>query len=136
MASLRDIRKEDALLRVMRLIEENPQLSSRKLAQKVDILERSGLLCFLTALTEKVALQIQRTLKTVPKKPHAYLITPKGIREKSTMTYKFIERKKMEFNALREEIRILEEEVGLISKEEKIVIKYYQMALLYGFFLF
>ena len=36
------------------------------------------------------------------------------------MTYKFIERKKKEFSALREEIRILEEEVGIISEKEKI----------------
>ena len=117
MASLRDIRKEDALLRVMRLIEENPQLSSRKLAQKVGI-SNGAAYYVLTALIEKGFVKLENFKNSPKKTKYAYLITPKGIREKSIMTYKFIERKKMEFNALREEIRILEEEVGLISKEE------------------
>jgi hypothetical protein len=40
-------------------------------------------------------------------------LTPKGIREKSVLTHRFIERKREEFEALKEEIRALEKEAGL-----------------------
>ena len=40
---------------------------------------------------------------------YSYLLTPKGIREKSLVTSKFLARKKREFEALREEINSLEE---------------------------
>ena len=43
----------------------------------------------------------------------AYLWTRKGSREKSVLTHIFIERKREEFEALKEEIRALEKEAGL-----------------------
>ena len=51
--------------------------------------------------------------KNNPRKgQYAYLLTPKGIREKSLLTHRFIGRKRQEFDALRAEIESLEEEVG------------------------
>jgi hypothetical protein len=41
------------------------------------------------------------------------LLTPRGIREKSLLTHRFIGRKRQEFDALRAEIESLEEEAGL-----------------------
>ena len=118
MASRRDNRKEDALLRVMRLVEENPRLSSRKVAEKVGI-SNGAAYYVLTALIKKGFIKLENFKNNPKKTQYTYLLTPKGIREKSIMTFKFIERKKKEFNALRKEIKILEEEVGLISREEK-----------------
>ena len=40
-----------------------------------------------------------------------YLLTPKGLREKSLITSKFLVRKKIEFEALRDEINSLEESI-------------------------
>ena len=53
------------------------------------------------------------TVKKVPARRYAYLLTPKGIREKSLLTHSFIERKREEFQALKAEIKALEEEAGL-----------------------
>jgi hypothetical protein len=52
--------------------------------------------------------------KNNPRKgQYAYLLTPKGIREKSLLTHSFIERKRDEFEVLKAEIKALEEEAGL-----------------------
>ena len=47
---------------------------------------------------------------------YAYLLTPKGIREKSLLTHSFIERKREEFEVLKAEIKALEEEAGLAAE--------------------
>ena len=47
------------------------------------------------------------------------MLTPKGIREKSLITSKFLVRKKKEFEALRREIDYLEESIGNISNDKK-----------------
>jgi len=48
------------------------------------------------------------------------LITPKGIREKSLITSKFLVRKKQEFEALKKEIDSFEEALGNVLNEKKI----------------
>ena len=52
--------------------------------------------------------------KNNPRKgQYAYLLTPKGVREKSLLTHRFIERKRQEYDDLRAEIELLEREAGL-----------------------
>ena len=43
---------------------------------------------------------------------YAYLLTPKGIREKSLVTGEFLMRKKKEYELLKKEITELERDVG------------------------
>ena len=49
---------------------------------------------------------------------YTYLLTPKGIWEKSLLTHYFIKHKRVEFEALRAEIIALKEEIG--PKDAKI----------------
>ena len=49
---------------------------------------------------------------------YSYLLTPKGIREKSLITSEFLVRKKQEFEALRKEIDSLEKIVGNVLNSE------------------
>ena len=49
---------------------------------------------------------------------YSYLLTPKGICEKSLITNRFLIRKKQEFEALRKEINFIEETVGNILNSE------------------
>ena len=44
---------------------------------------------------------------------YSYLLTPKGIREKSMLANEFLARKKEEYKALRNEINQLEQEIGI-----------------------
>ena len=112
MASRREEHQEDVRLRVMRLIDENSEMSSRQIADKVGIANGSAYYV-LTALVEKGFVKLENFKNSQRKGQYVYLLTPKGIREKSLLTHRFIGRKRQEFDALRAEIESLEEEMGL-----------------------
>ena len=111
-ASLRDQQREDVRLRIMRLIAENPEISSRQIAERVGVSNGSAYYV-LTALIEKGLVKLENFKNSSRKGQYAYILTPKGVREKSVLTHRFIERKKNEFKELRAEIAALEEEVGI-----------------------
>ena len=112
MASRREEHQEDVRLRVMRLIDGNSKMSSRQIADKVGIANGSAYYV-LTALVEKGFVKLENFKSSQRKAQYAYLLTPKGIRQKSLLTHRFIGRKRQEFDALRAEIESLEEEAGL-----------------------
>ncbi len=99
----------------MRLISQNPEMSTRQVADEVGISNGSAYYV-LTALVEKGFVKLGNFKKNPRKGQYAYLLTPKGIREKSLLTHSFIERKQEEFEALKAEITDLEEEAGLDVK--------------------
>ena len=96
----------------MRLISQNPEMTSRQVADEVGISNGSAYYV-LTALVEKGFVKLGNFKKNPRKGQYAYLLTPKGIREKSLLTHSFIERKRQEFEGLKTEIAVLEEEAGL-----------------------
>ena len=114
MASRREDHQEDVRLRVMRLIDKNSKMSSRQIADKVGIANGSAYYV-LTALVKKGFVKLENFKNSQRKGRYAYLLTPKGIREKSLLTHRFIGRKWQEFDALRAEIESLEEEAGLMK---------------------
>ena len=67
----------------------------------------------LAALVEKGLLKLGNFKKSSSKRRYAYILTPKGVREKSLLTSRFIERKREEYKDLRAEIEALEREAGL-----------------------
>ena len=115
MASRRDERAEETRLRVMRLISDNPTMSTREVADAVGVSNGSAYY-ILTALVEKGFVKLENFKNNPRKGQYAYLLTPKGIREKSLLTHSFIERKREEFEVLRAEIKALEEEAGLAAE--------------------
>jgi EPS-associated MarR family transcriptional regulator len=112
MASRRKEHQEDAKLRVFRIISNNPQMTSRELAQKVGISNGSAYY-LLISLIDKGFIKLSNFKKNSQKAKYSYLLTPKGIREKSVITNKFLIRKKKEYELLKKEINELERDVGL-----------------------
>ena len=108
MSSRRKENQEDAKFRVFQIINENPHITSRKIAQKLGISNGSAYY-LLTSLIEMGFVKLSNFKDSSQKIKYSYLLTPKGIREKSLVTSKFLARKKREFEALREEINSLEE---------------------------
>ena len=96
----------------MRLISQNPEMSTRQVADEVGISNGSAYYV-LTALVEKGFVKLGNFKKSPRKGQYAYLLTPKGVREKSLLTHSFIERKRQEFASLKAEIKALEEEAGV-----------------------
>ena len=112
MASRREEHQEYVRLRAMCLIDENPKMSSRQIADKVGISNGSAYYV-LTSLVEKGFVKLGNFKRNPRKGQYAYLLTPKGIREKSLLTHRFIIHKRQEFDALRAEIESLEKEASL-----------------------
>lgn len=115
MASIRDERQAEVRLNALRLLAQNPEMSTRELASAVGISNGSAYY-IITALLEKGFLKLGNFKKNPRKGQYAYLLTPKGIREKSLLTHSFIERKRNEFEALKAEIKALEEEAGITAE--------------------
>ena len=115
LASKREEQQADIRLRVMRLLSQNPQMSTRRLADLVGISNGSAYY-ILTALIEKGFVKLGNFTTSSNKRQYAYLLTPKGIREKSILAQSFIKRKRHEFEQLKIEIATLEEEVGITNE--------------------
>ena len=114
MASRREEKQSDTRLQVMRLLSENPEMSTRQIAEAVGISNGSAYYV-LRALVDKGFVKLDNFKKSPRKRQYAYLLTPKGVLEKSKLTRGFIERKRQEYAALRAEIEALEKEEGLSS---------------------
>ena len=115
MASRREEKQEEIRLRVMRLISHNPEMSTRQVADEVGISNGSAYYV-LPALVKKGFVKLGNFKKDPRKGQYAYLLTPKGIREKSLLTHSFIERKREKFKVLKAEILALEVEAGLAAE--------------------
>ena len=115
MASRRDEQQAAIRLKVMRLISQNPEMSTRLIADEVGISNGSAYYV-LTALVGKGFVKLGNFKNNPRKGQYAYLLTLKGIREKSLLTHSFIERKRQEFEDLRSEIQELEQEAGLSTR--------------------
>ena len=110
MASRRKEYQEDAKLRVLRIISSNPQITSRELAQRVGISNGSAYY-LLTSLIDKGFIKLSNFKNNPKKAKYSYLLTSKGIREKSLITSKFLKRKKYEYEHLKKEITELEQDL-------------------------
>ena len=86
-------------------------MTTREIAQKIGISNGSAYY-LLTSLIDKGFVKLSNFSQNKQKLKYSYLLTPKGIREKSLITGKYLARKKQEFEVLREEINSLEKSVG------------------------
>ena len=111
MASRREQRQEDAKYRVFRVINENPHITTREIAQKVGISNGSAYY-LLTSLINMGFIKLSNFKDSSQKNKYSYLLTPKGIREKSLVTNKFLARKKKEYELLKKEITELERDLS------------------------
>ena len=118
MASRRKEQQEDAKVRVFQIISSNSQMTSRELAQKLGVSNGSAYYLLLS-LIDKGFVKLSNFKENSQKTKYSYILTPKGIREKSLITNKFLVRKKQEFEALREEIDSLEKSVGNVFSDKK-----------------
>jgi EPS-associated MarR family transcriptional regulator len=102
--------QEDTYFRIMRLVDEQPDISQRKLAEKVGI-SLGALNYCLKALMEKGFVKLENFQNSKHKFKYAYILTPSGIAEKVSITGRFLTRKLQEYEALKTEIDTLKAEV-------------------------
>lgn len=102
--------QEDTNFRILRLLDENPNLSQRELASALG-LSLGGLNYCLQALLDKGAVKIHNFQSSTRKVAYAYLLTPRGIAEKAALTGRFLKRKMEEYELLKAEIESLQTEL-------------------------
>ena len=110
--------QEDTYFRVMRILQENPDLTQRELAQQLGI-SVGGLNYCLKALMEKGLVKMNNFANSKNKFGYVYVLTPSGIAEKAALTRRFLQRKLSEYEALKLEIAALKSEVKSTTNQPK-----------------
>ena len=101
--------QEDTYFRVMRILQENPDLTQRELAEKLGI-SVGGLNYCLKALMDKGMVKMKNFANSKNKFGYVYVLTPTGMAEKAAITHRFLQRKMAEYEALHAEIEALKRE--------------------------
>ena len=93
----------DVHFRVLHLLEKEPDLTQRELAEKLGI-SLGGVNYCLKSLIDVGHIKAGNFKKNPDKSVYLYLLTPKGISEKAKLTAGFLKRKMAEYQALKKEI--------------------------------
>lgn len=104
--SLRSI-DPDVHFRVLHLLDTEPELTQRELAQKLGISLGAVNYC-LKALIEIGHIKAGNFSMNPNKSVYLYLLTPNGIAEKAKLTAGFLRRKMLEYHALKQEIEAIQ----------------------------
>ena len=111
MPNRRALQQEDTHFRVLRLLQENPDITQREMAERLGV-STSGLNYCLKALIDKGWVKVQNFSQSKNKFGYVYVLTPLGIAEKVALTGRFLSRKMREYEQLRAEIERLQLEAG------------------------
>ena len=91
---------DDVRFRVLRVLQDEPDLSQREIAVRLGVSLGAVNYC-LRALTEKGQVKVRNFRSSDNKLRYAYILTPEGIGERVRMTGRFVQRKIREYAALR-----------------------------------
>ena len=108
---LANLLDQDTNLKLLRYLEDHPQVSQRELAEHLGISLGKANYC-LKALIEKGLIKARNFKNSDNKRSYLYLLTPKGIERKASITVSFLQRKVQEYEDLKVEIQELQREVN------------------------
>src|SRR5690554_3008554 len=97
-------------LKVLRLLEANPDMSQRELAEVLGVSVGKTNYC-IRALVDKGLLKMNNFRNSQNKLAYAYLLTPAGITAKAELTARFLKQRLSEYEHLKKEIDGLKREV-------------------------
>jgi len=97
---------EDVHFRVLRVLENKPDISQRQIAEELGVSLGAVNYC-LRALIDKGQIKVRNFRSSDHKLRYAYILTPHGLAEKARLTTSFLKRKLAEYEALKAEIEIL-----------------------------
>lgn len=100
---------EESHLKLLRLLESNPDMSQRDLARALGISLGKTNYC-VKGLLDRGLIKIQNFKNSQNKWSYAYLLTPAGIAAKADLTLRFLKIKMSEYESLKIEIRQLKME--------------------------
>jgi EPS-associated MarR family transcriptional regulator len=109
---------KDIHLDLLRKLELNPEYTQRELSKEMGVSLGKINYC-LKKLIEKGSIKLTNFSRNPNKARYIYLLTPKGIDQKSRLTYKFLKMKIKEYEELKHEIVALKKD----AKQMKSLIK-------------
>lgn len=116
MLSRQTLIQRDTDFRVLRILQETPDITQRELAERLGV-SVSGLNYCMKALIAKGWVKVQNFSHAKNKFGYVYVLTPRGIAQKATLASEFLIRKMQEYEALRIEIESLQFEVDPLQIE-------------------
>ena len=103
MTTQRNKLREDVHFRILRLLQDNPEMSQRELAKAVG-LSTGGIHYVLNALLDKELLKIENSTTAEDKRRYAYALTRESMASKANLTKPFLIRKMANYEILKAEI--------------------------------
>ena len=97
------MKNKDELLKILREIEKNPNISQRELAANVNFSLGKLNYC-LSALKIKGLIKMKNFQNNKKKIRYIYILTPKGLAKKTSMAINFLKRKMKEYDEIKKEI--------------------------------
>lgn len=110
--------RDELRLRVLRALEANPKLNQRQLAAELGV-SLGGVNFALKALVQRGFVKADNFRKAGRKVAYLYMLTPKGIAEKTLLATVFLGRKIEEYEVLRREIETLKGEIDFDKSGER-----------------
>jgi EPS-associated MarR family transcriptional regulator len=101
---------EEVRYKLMRLLESNPKISQRDVARELGISLGKVNYC-VQALVRKGWVKATRFKNSQNKAAYMYLLTPRGIEEKASLTVEFLRIRMREYEVLRAEIEQMQRDV-------------------------
>ena len=108
------MKKEQDHFEVLRIIQKKPGFSQREVAESLGFSLGKLNYC-LQALKEKGFVKIKNFQKNPNKINYAYILTPRGISEKTKLTISFMRRKMKEYDELKNELKKGVKELSIIE---------------------
>ena len=103
MTTQRNKLREDVNFRILRLLQDNPEMSQRELAKAVG-LSTGGIHYVLNAFLDKGLLKMENSTTTEDKRRYAYVLTRRDLAAKANLTKRFLIRKIADYDLLKAEI--------------------------------
>jgi EPS-associated MarR family transcriptional regulator len=100
---------DESHFKTLRELSKDGTLSQRDLSKKMG-LSLGSVNYIVNALLKKGYLKAKRFKNSKNKIAYMYIITPKGLSTKMTQTYDFLQKKREEFDRLKQEIELLKQE--------------------------
>jgi EPS-associated MarR family transcriptional regulator len=102
---------DEVSYRLLKLLEPNPRLSQRQVAQELGFSLGKVNYC-LKSLVDKGWIKAANFKNSRNKTAYMYLLTPRGIEEKTRVTVQFLQTRMREYEALRSEIKQIRNEAN------------------------
>ena len=101
----KDLRESNEHFEILRKIKKKPESTQRELAEDLGMSLGKLNYC-LKALQSKGLIKLENFKKNPKKVNYLYILTPKGLAEKSKLTINFMKRRMREYDELKKELDI------------------------------